>query len=223
MTPIGTISAYSGFLFNPHVEGDYEHFQNDVPKSMYELGVRNVKSIAQRGWIKCDGGKLLIDFSAPPNELFQTIKFAWGGHLEGKFFRAPDLRGLFPRGRDGRGLGFPRDPDANDRFSLWPGGNNQGIGSAQFDMVGPHEHKVRAKNPGPGDGPAHSTAHATHAGDGLIENKSGVGNETRPANVYVEWIVKFSDGPIDLTAIYHPNQTLSAGPWPKDSSTQSTG
>src|SRR5690606_33721978 len=61
------------------------------------------------------------------------------GSTAGDNFRAPDLRGVFLRGRDG---GAGRDPDRNSRSSLHGGATGDRVGSYQGDVLGSHRHSV---------------------------------------------------------------------------------
>jgi Phage Tail Collar Domain len=128
------------------------------------------------------------------------------GKKEGEF-NLPDCRGRFLRGVD---AGTRRDPDVSSRMAMRHGGNiGDAVGSIQSDMYREHNHVASLTG-----NPFSSTPHAESewksgfAGDGAFADggnagvsrhpaKVGVavqnngGNETRPKNLYVNWIIKF--------------------------------
>lgn len=122
-------------------------------------------------------------------------------------FNLPDCRGRFLRGVD---AGTGRDPDAKDRTAMRQGGNTgNSVGSVQPDMYGAHGHTAsvtgRPFSSAPDaqsewkSGFAGGTAFRDSGNSGVDRNsdKLGVsvnasgGGETRPKNIYVNWIIKF--------------------------------
>lgn len=134
------------------------------------------------GYLVCDGSSVLV---ANYPDLYAAIGDAWGGD-GGTNFNLPDLRGQFMRGLDS-GAGV--DPDAGTRTSLNTGGNTgDAVGSYQNDEVISHTHDYQDKNDwhtlggGPGNyfGPPVTKTSAPYGG-----------NETRPVNAYVLFMIKY--------------------------------
>lgn len=145
------------------------------------------------GWILCDGRPLPI---AAYGRLHAAIGFAWGNPGAGQF-RVPDLRGLFLRGVDGSPVTGEsgRDPDRSDagRGQLHPGSNfGNRVGSWQSDAFASHDHEVYPKlsgyNLGEGNYMQGSPINPTPYGDANTGIRGG--NETRPKNAYVNYIIK---------------------------------
>ena len=159
------------------------------------------------GWLLCDGRELSRTDNAA---LYAIIGTSWGHGNGSTTFRLPDLRGVFLRGvSDGR-----YDDEANNRVAMYPGGNtNNNVGSFQGENFRSHNHSGATQANG-----AHSHRVFTRANvgsptlnvdalesgnlsqwaetstDGLhthnfTTNPAG-GNETRPDNVYVNYIIK---------------------------------
>jgi microcystin-dependent protein len=150
------------------------------------------------GWIMCDGRDLPIaDFE----RLHKKIRFLWGNPGSGRF-RVPDLRGLFLRGGD---AGSGRDPDRDRRTSIHPGGaaGNE-IGSYQPGEFKEHRHNITythnnvpvtanllgAHNSAGGVGFNHGS-YFTPVQIVALDVKQSGGAETRPANVYINYIIKY--------------------------------
>lgn len=94
----------------------------------------------------------------------------------------PDFRGLFLRGVDhGRG----KDPDAEARTALHGGAQGDEVGSVQEDAFKEHRHAYIRFPQGRGN-----TASGKYWGDGTDQTASTGGNETRPKNIYVNFIIK---------------------------------
>lgn len=167
------------------------------------------------GWLLCDGSAVSRTTYA---NLFSAIGTSWGSGDGFTTFNIPDCRGLFLRGVSG---GSGRDPDAASRTAVNPGGNSgNSVGSYEADQYRSHSHGVSdpghshtalCNNSGPGGetrilsvGPGGagnaggSAATITNSGSSGIQpantgvsiNLSG-GNETRPINVNVNYIVKY--------------------------------
>lgn len=135
---------------------------------------------APSGYLLCDGSSYLKTEHA---DLFTAIGTAYGT-ADGTHFNVPDLRGTFLRGVDG-GSGI--DPDTAGRTALQAGGNTgDNVGSKQDDAFKSHRHSatIYAGSTSPsvfGRGAATaSTAYTNYEG----------GNESRPINVYVNYIIK---------------------------------
>jgi len=141
------------------------------------------------GWMLCDG-RVLSQTNYPG--LYNAIGIAWGNGGGGTNFNIPDLRGAFLRGVS---YTQTRDEDRNSRIASAPGGNTgNNVGSFQSEMYKSHNHYYYDYywhdfgNTGDygtpvGDGSGSRTQ------AGRYSNASG-GNETRPDNVYVNYIIK---------------------------------
>ncbi|MCP4134097.1 MAG: tail fiber protein [bacterium] len=140
------------------------------------------------GWLLCDGTSLERD--SQYNDLFQIIDTAWGA-MDGIHFNLPDLRGLFIRGVD---HGAGKDPDVSSRIgiksgSYLPGSNADNVGSYQDDELKNHNHYL----------PDIRFLYSRKSGEGsgLILGKPNYetsytgGDESRPKNAYVNYIIKY--------------------------------
>jgi hypothetical protein len=141
------------------------------------------------GWILCDGSAVSRTNYA---QLFAAIGAAWGNGDGSTTFNVPDLRGMFLRGvNGGRNNGFT-DPDSAARTSANTGGNTgNAVGSVQLDIFGSHTHTYR------GGGSQVNPGNPSAAGSGVQYTTADVpvtstgGNETRPKNAYVNYIIKY--------------------------------
>jgi microcystin-dependent protein len=151
------------------------------------------------GWLLCDGRS--ITRTQPYQALYDFVGTKWGSAgLNTRLI--PDFRGLFLRGVDDSPLRGPaqRDLERDARVPLQAGGQGgNNVGSFQPGQVQPHHHHVV-------DWPVNQTYEIQPAGNtGLfavgfgpiatIENApptgANQGVETRPINVYVNYIIKF--------------------------------
>lgn len=185
LCPPGTISAYGGATAPP-------------------------------GWFLCDGAA--VSRSTYP-ALFATIGLNYGnGGGNATLFSVPDLRGMFLRGMSGT-QGTSRDPDVATRTSLNGGasGNNLGSNQGFAFQFSSHGHGFQdnylgAQQPPvrpPGHGPLNFGAAppgpygvdgsvivpygnlALYAvGSGVFDTQIGTSTETRPRNIYVNYIIK---------------------------------
>ena len=132
--------------------------------------------LASQGWLVCDGEEYSEE-EYP--ELENTIGTIYGTSRPG-MFKVPDLRGRFVRGVD---AGAGRDPDAGARSG---GDERTKLGSLQEDEFKSHTHTSTRENV---EGPANIRS----GGAGWInQGKTSAtgGKETRPKNIYVNWIIK---------------------------------
>lgn len=145
------------------------------------------------GWLVCDGRD--YDRIGVYKPLFDAIGTTWGGDGANRF-NVPDLQGLFLRGwSDQSGV----DPDAPFRTNSRPGLANPGagqnaVGSKQGDTFTSHTHDWMSGTgwAEPRDGGnrfpvARNEAGFEHAGPSQRQG----GNETRPKNAYVLYIIKY--------------------------------
>ncbi|WP_377047632.1 phage tail protein [Roseibacillus persicicus] len=166
------------------------------------------------GWMLCDGTAL--DRTEHP-ELFAAIATAHGAPSESTF-NLPDYRGRFLRGVDGPdgpdGTNSDRDPDSTTRTAMASGGSaGNAPGSVQADDFKAHRHLTTRHdnaNTVDLDSPDETIARQRYQGQPGLHNanfeydlgghteepnvgrtsQSG-GAETRPANAYVNYIIKY--------------------------------
>lgn len=149
---------------------------------------------APTGWLLCDGTALNRNGYAT---LFAVVgtRFGYGDSTN---FRVPDLRGRFLRGRDG---GAGRDEDRNSRGAMNSGGSTgDAVGSVQDEQYRSHTHNyydIYFSENG-GSGTAYTNGWGSGDSDGDNEPseilRTGIasgGNETRPDNANVNYIIKY--------------------------------
>jgi len=187
--PVGSIVAYAGPI-------------TDAQK----------QSLAQTGWLVCDGSPYPSDGEYQQLALAILDAFGGIGGPRGEF-RVPDLRGRFLRGTS---YDSAVDPDASARIASNFGGNHgNSIGSLQSSATalpkspfvsasaGEHAHNVPHAPSGnnayalagshyaiwrSGPSPTDAAGAHTHALTG------GWDAESRPSNVYVHFLIKSQDG-----------------------------
>lgn len=148
------------------------------------------------GWLLCDGTeKIRADYE----RLFHAIGDLWGAGNGSTTFNVPDLRSYFLRGVD---AGAIRDPGLAGRTAH---GTNRvdAPGSSQLDQLTHHTHDAPPGNAYVVTGGFHAnTLPGYSSGPGLaFVGKGGAissdarnqkaGEETRPMNVYVNYIIKY--------------------------------
>ena len=108
-----------------------------------------------------------------------------GGFDLGDMFNVPYMNGVFPRGWTGAG---GQDPDAASRVAANPGGNTgDNIGSYESDEFASHTHAtVSGNNNGATSGYYQINSIVTTG-----HTQATGGNETRPKNLNVNFIIKF--------------------------------
>ena len=163
------------------------------------------------GWVICDGSQL-DGTSADYAQLYNILGNTWGG--SGTNFRLPDLRGQFLRGVD---AGAGTDPDASARTSKNSSNSGDEVGSYQTDQVESHKHVLNESdhnhyyndiyysesggtigvpsNRGSGDSDNNNGGYEIGRTTGgsktnISMNNTG-GNETRPTNAAVYYIIKY--------------------------------
>ena len=163
--PVGTIMAYGG----------------DTTDS----GIIN--QLKEQGWLPCNGVAVSRE---EYKDLYNIIGTAFGSNSN-TTFQVPDMRGLYLRGVD---QGQKRDPDAGSRLASAPNGNiGDKVGSMQEDQLKAHKHGVKAAHAGQAGGrstgdPIAVAGWPRNHADKEIEAAGGT--ETRPKNIYVNWIIK---------------------------------
>lgn len=162
------------------------------------LGAQGTDPLEAWGWMYCDGRSLSTHLYP---ELFAALGYVYGG--EDASFKIPDLRGYFLRGT---AAGTQVDPDQGQR-SVPPGGQGDadGVGSIQGFAMQTHEHIYNSApapaTPSPeGQAAGAPSTTQTLTSGGPTSSLSPPGNvkvsahETRPINVYVNYIIKFTYG-----------------------------
>jgi len=141
------------------------------------------------GWILCDGSAVSrTAFSS----LFSAIGNAYGSGDGANTFNLPDFRGMFLRGVDGNA---GRDPDDATRTASAAGGNvGNAVGSVQSGQIQSHAHPYKAWTQQSG---SNVGVYGPYTGNDpsstmiMYTNMPTGGNETRPINAYVNFIVKY--------------------------------
>lgn len=186
--PVGTILAYAGEVTGEHRD-----------------------RLWRAGWLPCDGTTLQ---ESQRLAVFKDIDRYWGGDKEKREYKLPDLRGRFARGvhHNQKEIG---DPDAAGRsVSALGGKGGNHVGSLQgyatarpgpgrefsgtTALGGKHDRPMgRSTGNKPGSNPASGwDANAEGANMHIDPHPhafavtGGGDKETRPANVYVNWIIK---------------------------------
>lgn len=152
------------------------------------------QALAIAGWLVCDGRARPTIATAP--ELYTAIGTIYGDRGSGGF-AIPDLRGQFLRVKADDQA---QDPGWDARVAP-PGGEAHGVGSTQPCMVQLHEHAyVKADVGTGGTGAGAKPDPLGQTTDLLIDGTSVAGEETRPTNVYVIQLIRFSStvGPHNL-------------------------
>jgi len=141
------------------------------------------KSNIPSGWLYCDGTQYSTTTYAA---LYAAIGTAWGSGSG--TFRVPDLRGYFLRGaNDATG----RDPDVSSRLALNSGGNTaDNVGTYQGDQFAAHTHTFIQAIDSTDAGKLSYPATNNDGGYETSKTSSTGGNETRPKNAAIYYIIK---------------------------------
>jgi len=143
---------------------------------------------APAGWLLCNG--LSVSRSTYPS-LFTAIGTAFGTEST-TVFNVPDFRGRFLRGWDSA---TGRDPDRASRWLMNNGGNTgDKVGSVQNDEFKSHDHGLTFYTSG--YNVSYNSAMESlgwQRNNGTVTSSTGLrgGNETRPLNANVNYIIKF--------------------------------
>ncbi|WP_166875240.1 tail fiber protein [Massilia mucilaginosa] len=190
--PVGSVIAFAGAVAAPLPGGASPP---DSPPASPGGGIQ----VEALGWLLCDGRALA---SGAYPELFLALGTLYGG--SGGYFHLPDYRGYFLRGSDG---GSGRDPDLAARIPPAGASSPGEVGSVQRDAVLAHYHQydtgtVEGVTTGSGQAAAKGTAPQTSsapvdsAGTPLTPATGGSAGESRPKNVYVNYLIKFTNWPL---------------------------
>ena len=140
-------------------------------------------STAPYGYLICNGSQVSRTTYAT---LFGIVGTSFGQGNGTTTFHLPDLRGRFVRGLDG-GAGV--DPDAAGRTAMNTGGaTGNNVGSVQADAFESHNHSIDAVG-GINVAPVADTSDSSSTPTSIDTNNTG-GNETRPVNAYLNFIIK---------------------------------
>ena len=147
---------------------------------------------APAGWIVCNGQELMRN-AAPA--LFAAIGTAFGASSAAAF-NVPDLRGRFLRGWD-HAAGV--DPNREVRLTMNTGGNyGDNIGSIQPDAYQQHSHTTTFRTTGYmassekySEVLANSPSNDRYSDDTTRVTNDVGGDETRPLNANVNYIIKY--------------------------------
>lgn len=140
---------------------------------------------APAGFLLCDGSAVSRTTYA---SLFTAVGVSFGQGDNSTTFNVPDLRGRFLRGID---ASQGRDPDAASRTAMNTGGNvGDNIGSIQSDAFRAHNHTFEsyATNTGSSSAPALRDATVSNLQTENVTTSGG--NETRPINAAVNYLIK---------------------------------
>ncbi|HYW16010.1 MAG TPA: phage tail protein [Allosphingosinicella sp.] len=187
--PVGAMMAFAGRL-GPAVP------PSSPPGAPFDPGASPPMTypLESWGWTVCDGRSL--DRNDYP-ELFAALGNLYGG--SDPQFKLPDYRGYFLRGLD---PGGGADPDRDKRTAAVPGsgGNAEGVGSTQGCAFQQHEHQylgasvAGAAAQGEQSSATTSKENYTTGGGAYPSDVKTSPTETRPVNVYVNYIIKFTAG-----------------------------
>lgn len=176
--PIGSVLSYAGNLTNTALE--------------------------ELGWRYCDGSSL-DPKNSQYTELFSAIGTCNGGDGISSFY-IPDYRGRFIRGVDS---GANYDPDANTRQSAQSGGaSGDNPGSLQSCATGKpaNPFEVSVNHVPSGDHYAYKGTNVDMlcpSGNNNFEANGGGDSESRPCNIYVQFIIKiYSTSTIPVGSIF---------------------
>lgn len=145
-------------------------------------------TVAPSGYLLCDGQSYS---QALYGNLHAAIGNAFGG--DSTNFNVPDLRGRFLRGADD---GAGNDPGATTRTAMAPGGNSgDQVGSIQGDEFKSHNHDLRISSTTSSGTNVPTLSNSLAGGNGTqVTSLQFVvpegGNETRPKNASVNYIIK---------------------------------
>lgn len=140
------------------------------------------------GWLECNGSAISRTTYAL---LFAVIGTNFGSGDGSTTFNLPESRGLFPRGwNHGSTRADPyKDPDATSRVAAETGGlTGDQVGTLQADAFASHTHTIKSAVTFNAGGVQSQTMTGT-SGTGQSTGSAG-GNETRPVNFSVMFIIK---------------------------------
>ena len=134
---------------------------------------------APTGWLICDGSAVS---RSTYSGLFGVISDDYGAGDGSSTFNLPDYRGEFLRGVDG---GRAVDPDRASRTDRGDSTTGDNVGTKQGHEFYSHNHSMGDSG---GSGAASPGSYGRAFGNWFTGARGG--NETRPRNVAVNWIIK---------------------------------
>lgn len=141
-----------------------------------------------QGYLICDGASVL---RATYAKLYTAVGNSYGT-ADGTHFNIPDMRGKFARGVAN---GTANDPDRLTRTASAAGGNTgDNVGSVQADGFLDHTHSETIYNHLGLNGPfieGNNGSGGVFSGNTTGGATSGVAGDTRPKNVYFNYIIKY--------------------------------
>ena len=191
--------SYSQLPSSPYSEVAYN--ATIFPAGMVSPFAGPVESIPA-GWLLCDGSEVSRTEYA---NLYDAISVCWGVGDGSTTFNLPDLRGMFLRGVSGDSN---NDPDAAGRVVLNDNGGNTGnnVGSYQGDAIrnitgstligAEFGLNYGYPNTGAFSKEAVGTGNNGNTNQGTLISFDAsrvvpIGNDNRPKNVYVNYIIKY--------------------------------
>jgi Phage Tail Collar Domain len=189
-----SVSTFGAYTINIE-SGEIPPIPNSRAPQIISLPIGTITAYAgidiPNGWLLCDGRTENVYKSQEFNDLYKAIGTYWGsGDGSGGSFNLPDLRGVFLRGVDGKA---DRDPEHDERLSLNSGGQTGNkVGSYQSDKYATGNVPLSAGTypPTSGNRTGPMVVDGTWNRDVQTLN-GGTGKETRPKNVYVNYIIKY--------------------------------
>ncbi|MCP3921896.1 MAG: tail fiber protein [Desulfobacterales bacterium] len=134
------------------------------------------------GFLSCNGASVS---RTTYEKLFSVIGTGYGS-VDSTHFNLPDYRGEFLRGWDN---GAGNDPDRLSRTNRGDGTTKDNVGTKQSHQYETHTHPNVVRTPGNITFVDANGSHTTANTQGQVTGPSG-GNETRPRNVSVQYIIK---------------------------------
>jgi len=185
---IADLNAKNGDVLQYH-----QPSQKWIPGSSVPVGsimpFAGPESKIPAGWLLCDGRG--VDQSGVYAALFDVIGTLWGTGNGSSTFNIPDFQGLFMRGVSYTDTDN-YDADKANRTPKGSGGANE-VGSYQPDEFAAHNHTINSMNgtSGIGSGIYPLTGSSLGGANPQPVSSSGGSGETRPKNVYVNYIIKY--------------------------------
>lgn len=188
--PVASVMAFAGNLGKPNSLPDDDSSYTAPTVSPPQTSI--TEDLEAWGWMLCDGRSLSTGLYP---RLFAALGYQYGG--KDNIFKIPDYRGYFLRGVDG---GSGNDPDISSRNPPTGGsGKNSEVGSIQADSLKYHSHQydtAPVSTTPAGKNAAGATSNTQAFTEGTFDNKNQHSSdvnpdETRPKNIYVNYIIKF--------------------------------